>query len=249
MCAERATIRRVTPAFPSPGDVPEPSVARRLPRAAWDGAVPGMSVADASMGALVAGALGGDQAAWTEIVRRHTGLIVSRVRQFRLTQAQAEDVAQTVWLTLLEHLDDLREPAALPGWIATTTRRECLRAIGQTQHQIPVDPTTGALDAPALDDEDGMAIALIRTERHRALLDGLAELPEHQRRLLLMLSTDPPPSYQEVSERLGIPVGSIGPTRQRGLDRLRRTQAIRDYLAATTGPALGEGGDDVLALG
>ena len=77
--------------------------------------------------ALVAGALNGDQGAWGEIVRRHTPAVVARVRQFRLTPHQAEDVAQTVWLNLLENLEKLRDPHALPGWIATTARHECIR--------------------------------------------------------------------------------------------------------------------------
>lgn len=201
---------------------------------------------DRSTSQLVAGALAGDEESWSEIVRRHTNLVMARVRQFRLTPQQAEDVAQTVWLNLLEHLGDIREPAALPGWISTATRHECIRMANLSRRSIPVDPTTGRFDAPddaALDDE------LLRTERHDALRAGLAELPPHQRELLLLLSTDPPPSYQEVSAQLGIPVGSIGPTRQRGLARLRQTRAIRSYLAAPSGTATGEGGRDVLAVG
>ncbi|MBO3088444.1 RNA polymerase sigma factor [Cellulomonas dongxiuzhuiae] len=195
---------------------------------------------------LVAGALTGDEGSWSEIVGRHTNLVMSRVRQFRLTPQQAEDVAQTVWLNLLEHLGDLREPEALPGWISTATRHECIRMSNLARRSIPVDPTTGRLDAQddaELDDE------LLRGERHAALRAALAELPAHQRDLLLLLSTDPAPSYQEVSARLGIPVGSIGPTRQRGLARLRQTEAIRTYLATPSGAVLGEGGHDVLALG
>ncbi|GIG38957.1 RNA polymerase sigma factor [Cellulomonas phragmiteti] len=195
---------------------------------------------------LVAGALTGDEGSWSEIVRRHTNLVMARVRQFRLTPQQAEDVAQTVWLNLLEHLGDLREPEALPGWISTATRHECIRMTHLSRRSIPVDPTTGRLDAQDDTELDG---ELLRSERHAALRAALEELPAHQRELLLLLSTDPPPSYQEVSARLGIPVGSIGPTRQRGLARLRRTEAIRTYLAVPSGAVLGEGGRDVLALG
>lgn len=195
---------------------------------------------------LVAGALTGDEGSWTEIVRRHTNLVMARVRQFRLTPQQAEDVAQTVWLNLLEHLGDLREPAALPGWISTATRHECIRMTNLSRRSIPVDPTTGRLDVQDDTELDG---ELLRSERQAALRAALAELPPHQRELLLLLSTDPPPSYQEVSAQLGIPVGSIGPTRQRGLARLRQTAAIRTYLAAPTGAVPGEGGRDVLALG
>lgn len=195
---------------------------------------------------LVARALEADERAWTEIVRRHVNLVMARVRQFRLTPQQAEDVAQTVWLNLLEHLADLREPEALPGWISTATRHECIRVSNLSRRSIPVDPTTGRFD---VQDDSELDDELLRSERHHALREALQELPAHQRELLLLLSTDPPPSYQEVSARLGIPVGSIGPTRQRGLARLRRTQAIRNYLAAPSGTALGEGGRDVLALG
>jgi RNA polymerase sigma factor (sigma-70 family) len=193
---------------------------------------------------LVTGALTGDEASWSEIVRRHTGLVLARVRQFRLTPQQAEDVAQTVWLNLLEHLGSLREPEALPGWIATATRHECIRTANQARRSVPVDPATGRLDVPADADVDG---ELLRDERRAALRAALDELPAHQRDLLLLLSTDPAPSYQEISARLGVPVGSIGPTRQRALARLRRTDAIRRYLAV--GAALHEGGHDALALG
>jgi RNA polymerase sigma factor (sigma-70 family) len=197
----------------------------------------------------VAAALAGDEAAWAEIVRRHVGLVMARIRQFRLAPQQAEDVAQTVWLNLYERLSTLREPEALPGWISTTTRHECMRVANAGRRTIPVDPSTGEFDIPDAEDDDGLAFQLLRVERHRALRAGLAELPEHQRRLLLLLSTDPPPTYHEVSEQLGIPVGSIGPTRQRGLDRLRRSDALRGYFAASTGTAFGAGGRDVLAWG
>jgi RNA polymerase sigma factor (sigma-70 family) len=187
-----------------------------------------------SIADLVAGARDGDERAWDEIVRRHTALVLARVREFRLSPQHAEDVAQTVWLNLLEHLDRLREPEALPGWISTTTR------------SIPVDPQGGRLDAQVTTDMDQ---GMVEAERYRALRDGLAELPAHQRELLVLLSSDPPLSYAEISARLGLPVGSIGPTRSRGLARLRRTTAISSYLASLDGAALGEGERHVLALG
>lgn len=195
---------------------------------------------------LVAGANGGDERAWNEIVRRHAALVISRIRQFRLTPEHAEDVAQTVWLKLLEHLTDLREPDALPGWIATTTRNECIRMVNLYRRSIPVDPQEGELDAGIVVDLDE---GMLRVERNRALRDGLAELPEHQRELLILLASDPPLSYAEIAERLGVPIGTIGPTRGRGLARLRRTTAIKNYLAAQTGTAFGEGEHSVLALG
>jgi RNA polymerase sigma factor (sigma-70 family) len=201
---------------------------------------------DSSMTELVEAACAGEERAWDEIVRRHTGLVLARARQFRLTPPQTEDVAQTVWLNLLEHLHQLRDPEALPGWIATTVRRECLRMTNSSRRALPVDPQTGALDGAVTDDLDAQLDA---DARFQALRDGLAELPEHQRRLLLLLSEDPPLSYQTISERLGIPVGSIGPTRARGLARLRQSSAIRSYLTSPTGGVVDEGGNHVVALG
>ncbi|GAA3805691.1 RNA polymerase sigma factor [Cellulomonas soli] len=195
--------------------------------------------------ALVAGALTGDEGAWNEIVRRHVPAVLAQIRQFRLAPEHAEDVAQTVWLNLLENLDRLRDPAALPGWISTTARHECIRMTNRNKRSVPVDPQTGSLDVGVHQDlDEGMD----QVERYRALREGLAQLPDHQRELLLMLATDPPLSYQEISARLGIPIGSIGPTRGRGLARLRQTPAIKNYLAANAHAAFGEGGDSVLAL-
>ena len=206
---------------------------------------PGAPTDDRTTTELVTAALAGDEYAWAEIVRRHTALVLARARQFRLGQQQTEDVAQTVWLNLLEHLAELREPEALPGWISTATRHECLRVVNLARRSVPVDPSTGRLDVP---DDAGIDADLLREERQAALRAALAELPTHQRDLLLLLCTDPPPSYQEISVRLGIPVGSIGPTRQRGLARLRQTDAIRAYLTPS-GAAVSEGGGDVLARG
>lgn len=199
-----------------------------------------------SIADLVAGARSGDERAWDEIVRRHTALVLARAREFRLSPQHTEDVAQTVWLNLLEHLDRLREPEALPGWISTTTRHECLRVVRVARRSVPVDPQGGRLDGQVTTDMDE---GIVEAERYRALRDGLAELPEHQRDLLVLLASDPPLSYAEISARLGLPVGSIGPTRSRGLARLRRTAAISGYLASLDDATLGEGERHVLALG
>ncbi|MBO3083538.1 RNA polymerase sigma factor [Cellulomonas fengjieae] len=196
--------------------------------------------------ALVQGALDGDSRSWGEIVRRHTPAVVARVRQFRLTPDQAEDVAQTVWLNLLENLDKLRDPHALPGWIATTARHECIRVTNLNRRTVPVDPQGGRLDGVSDSDLDARMLAV---EREQALREGLAELPAHQREILLLLAVDPPLSYAEIAERLGVPVGSIGPTRGRGLARLRQTAAIKKYVRAWSAATADEGGRDVLALG
>jgi RNA polymerase sigma factor (sigma-70 family) len=168
---------------------------------------------------LVAAALAGDDKAWNRLVERFTPLVLSVVRRHRLHSDDAEDVVQTIWLRLVEHLRDLREPQALPGWIVTTTRNECLRLIRGRQHLSPTE-FTEQLVSQAMQSED-VGGELLEAERHQSLLAALAQLPERDRALLLLLIEDPPPSYQDISRRLGLPVGSIGPTRARALNRLR----------------------------
>lgn len=174
---------------------------------------------------LVRAAREGDQSAWDAIVERFLPLVDAIVRRHRLSESDGDDVSQTVWLRLVEHLDELREPAALPGWIRTTARNECLRAIAARGRVRPVDPQEdGGLDAVELDVSDHR---LLVAEWRQLLREALAELPAGRRELLLLLLADPPVGYEAISERLGIPIGSIGPTRARALEQLRRTRALQ----------------------
>ncbi len=193
-----------------------------------------MDDGDYSVTWLVDAANRGDERAWHEIVDRYTPLLTSVIRRFRLTTAEAQDVAQTVWLRLVEHLGSLREPRALPTWIITTGRRECLRCVSDKRRVVPLDPQDPSWLATP-DDEADPGARLVRAERHEALLAGLAELPARQRELLLLLMTDPPLSYEVISQRTGIAQGGIGPSRGRALARLRQTAAVTHYLS---------GGDD-----
>jgi RNA polymerase sigma factor (sigma-70 family) len=179
---------------------------------------------------LVTAARDGDQNAWNAIVDRFLPLVTGVIARHRVFGADADDINQTVWLRLVEHLDRLREPDALAGWIATTTRHECLALLRRRSRFTPVDP--GSYGAFGDDPEQGdLADDLLREERHQALREALLELPEDRRRLLLVLIQDPPMPYSEISRILGIPVGSIGPTRARALDHLRSTGAIQALMA------------------
>ena len=173
---------------------------------------------------LVAAALDGDEAAWEELVDRHVPLVLKVLRSFRLSPADAEDVRQIVLLRLVEHLGDLREPRALAGWLRTTTHNECVRLLRATQRVAPFDPMEARPDvrADVGDPDEG----LLRRELSDAVLEAIAELSERDRTLLLLLSQDPPLPYKEISRRLGISVGSIGPTRARALDKLRSSPAL-----------------------
>lgn len=186
-----------------------------------------------TLAALVGAAADHDGEAWNELVRRFAGLVAHVIRRYRLSPADTQDVSQLVWLRLVEHLGTLREPAALPGWLSTTTRHECERHLRVNGRSVATDPAelepAGDSGAPAVDE------SLLADERRRALLEGLAELSAHHRDLLLMLSADPPYAYAEISRLLNIPIGSIGPTRSRLLARLRETAPVKAYLKPLVG--------------
>jgi RNA polymerase sigma factor (sigma-70 family) len=194
--------------------------------------VAGQGCDDSAVAALVACAQGGDQQAWDALVERYAPLIWSICHRYQLGRADADDVGQSVWLRLVGQLGKIREPAALPGWLATTTRRECWRAVHAAH-----GPHTAvcALDAENVPDEQAETAAeqdLLAAERHAAVREAFTELPRACQRLICLLIADPPVPYTEISARLGIPVGSIGPTRRRCLDRMRRYPAVAALISA-----------------
>jgi RNA polymerase sigma factor (sigma-70 family) len=168
--------------------------------------------------ALVTHAVEGDPAAWDEIVERYAPLVWSICARFQLSARDREDVAQNVWLLLVGQLGKLRQAAALPGWLATTTSRECLRVVRAARKSGQLE--TGLADDTGIDEE------ILIAERNAALGEAFARLPDRCQQLLAMLLADPPYSYAEISARLRIPVGSIGPQRARCLERLRRSHAF-----------------------
>jgi RNA polymerase sigma factor (sigma-70 family) len=189
-------------------------------------------LADAPVGDLVKRARDGDQRAWDAIVERFAPLVWSICRRYRLNAADADDAGQAVWLQLVDQIGRIRDPAALPGWLATTTRRECGRLVRAAAR---AQPAGYVLDAGAIPDERAATAAddeLLATERHAALRQALAHLPVSCRDLLALLSADPPLPYAQISARLGIPVGSIGPSRSRCLDKLRHHPAVAALIDA-----------------
>ncbi len=172
----------------------------------------------------------GDQASWNGLVERYLPLVYSVARRYRLSDEDAADVSQTLWLRLVEHLGSIKEPRALPSWIITTTKREALRTLAARQRTCPVDAVNG-FDTTRPDATDSDA-ELLRAERHLALRDGLAELAPDDRELVLLFICDPPLTYSQIAARLGVPVGSIGPTRGRCLAKLRSTSSIQQLLRA-----------------
>jgi RNA polymerase sigma factor (sigma-70 family) len=166
---------------------------------------------------LLARAAQGDQGAWNELVDEHSRLLWSVARSFRLDSADANDVVQTTWLRLLEHLDRIEDPSRLVGWLVTTARREAMRVLRRSGRERPVIEDT-VLDRP--DDGPPVDSALLQDERNRVLWEAFARLNEKCRQLLRVAVTHPQ-AYDEISEALGMPIGSIGPTRRRCLTQLR----------------------------
>jgi RNA polymerase sigma factor (sigma-70 family) len=182
-------------------------------------------------GQLVRGAAGGDEIAWRGLVARFSGLVWSVARAHRLANADAADVFQTTWLRLAEHIGRIQQPDRVGAWLATAARRECLQHLRSAGKTVPTDdmdrlevtpaagtnPTEEAVLAAEKDREDAARAA--------ALWRALGRLPGRCRELLRVLMASPPPSYAEVAAALGLPLGSIGPTRARCLQRLREEMA------------------------
>jgi RNA polymerase sigma factor (sigma-70 family) len=183
------------------------------------------SMCDHPVVALSMRAGDGDERAWAALVERHAPLIWSLCRRYRLDATDTADVGQNVWLLLVNHLGKIRDPAALPGWLATTTRRECTRILNRAQvpHVARHEP-----DAENIPDGEAETIEqkLLAAERHAALREAFTYLSPRDQQLIALLIEDPPVPYAEISTRLGIPVGSIGPNRRRCLDKLRHHPAI-----------------------
>jgi RNA polymerase sigma factor (sigma-70 family) len=171
---------------------------------------------DRELHALVSAARAGDNRAWTALVRRFDEPLRRIARSYRLSAADVDDALQATWLRLFNSIDRLDSPAAVGAWLATTTRRECLRTLqAPVRERLTDDPLLG--DGCHVEE---LEAGLMAAERREALTRALDALPERHRRLMALLSTDTCPDYQRISEELGMPVGSIGPIRQRCLARL-----------------------------
>ena len=168
---------------------------------------------------VVGRAADGDQLAWERLFDQYARLIWSMTRDFKLVESDAADVFQTTWLRLLEHINRLDHPARVGSWLAATARHECLRQLAARKRIVLMhdddELAEGESHSPEIDER------LLAEERATAVREALSHLPWRWQRLLQLLMNDPPASYAEISDQLGLPVGSIGPTRGRCLERLR----------------------------
>jgi RNA polymerase sigma factor (sigma-70 family) len=168
---------------------------------------------------LVKRAANGDRWAWERLIDQYSRLIWAITRDFKLLDSDAADVAQATWLRLFEHIHTLRSPDRVGSWLAATARNECLRSLAARKkvvlgHEEAVLETVAAIE-PEVDER------LLEAERAQIVREALSRLPGTWQRMLELLMADPPASYAEISDQLGLPVGSIGPTRRRCLARLQ----------------------------
>lgn len=177
---------------------------------------------------LLAAAATGDEHAWDELVDRFLPLVWATIRFHRLDPPAAEDVNQSVWLALVENLGRIREPEALPGWLRTTARNECLRALRRT-YEAPVDWQALA----AIPDRTTVDASVLADERVQVVGEALERLSEKCRSLLRVFAFSPDTGYAELASTLGVAIGSIGPTRSRCLEQLRRRLESTGYLVAS----------------
>src|SRR6476646_8719790 len=168
---------------------------------------------------LVRRAAEGDLQAWERLVDQYARLIWSITGEYKLVESDAADVAQTTGLRLLEHIDRIEYPARVGSWLAATARHECLRSLAARKKvvlsQDDTELAAAAVHEPPVDER------LLAAESAQVVRDALSRLPSRWQRLLEMLMADPPMPYADISDELGLPVGSIGPTRGRCLAQLR----------------------------
>ena len=169
---------------------------------------------------LVRSAAEGDSDAWNQLVERFAGMVWAVARSYRLNASDAADVSQTTWLRLVQHLDRIEQPERVGAWLAITARHEALRVARQASRQLPIGDHI-IIDLVA---EDGVSNddALLANERAREMWALVMRLPARCQLILRLLTADPPLSYRDLGEALDMPIGSIGPTRARCLEHLRK---------------------------
>lgn len=179
-------------------------------------------------GALIARCMEGQDAAWEVLIRRYQRLIYSIPIRYGLGEEVASDVFQSVCLSLLEHLGTLKDRGKLASWLITTTTRECWRVSNRSRREAPMGeggdpddderPTLELIDSRPLAEEEQL-----RLEEQQRVREAVGKLQERCRELIeLLYYAEEKPSYEEISRRMAMPVPSIGPTRARCLEKLRK---------------------------
>jgi RNA polymerase sigma factor (sigma-70 family) len=173
-------------------------------------------IAEAELTAIARGAARGDEQAWHSLVTRMDRQLRGVARGFGLAPSDVEDAVQTTWLRALEHVARLNDPGAIAAWLVTTVRREAMRTLQRGTREVLVDGVPTDHRAEPSPESVVMARA-----QHCAVRDAVGRLGGRQRELMTSMLDCDTPDYGYLSSSLRMPVGSIGPTRNRALTRLR----------------------------
>ena len=160
----------------------------------------------------------GDQRALDDLVRLMSPVLWHVVRATGLEREPAEDVVQSTWLAMVRSAEGISDPQAVSGWLCTTARREAWRTRKQSTRSTPVEDEALEFRLP---NEESPEAAVVLDDEQRRLWSSLAKLPERCQRLLRIVAAEQRPDYTRIAADLQMPVGSIGPTRGRCLDKLR----------------------------
>jgi len=180
---------------------------------------------DSDLSELVTAARSGSPNAWRELHARFQRLVLSGAYRYGLSAAESDDVAQFTWLRLVENIETIREPRALAGWLGTTSAREAMAVARRRAREVPQPEPVGLCTADeGVDTDDVVDIIDLRLEL-AYVMRCMRRLPERERRILEVLFGPQELSYAQASRQLGMPVGSIGPVRQRAINRLRHMLA------------------------
>ena len=169
---------------------------------------------------LVIRARAGESRAYEELVERHQRQVWAAVRGFRLSDADAHDAIQMTWLRLVENLNRLNDPSRLGAWLTTTAKRECLRLIRRRNREIGTPEEF--FDAVVDERQPSPEQQVTQEAMAEVLWDLVGELPVRAQDLLKAVTSVDRPAYADISKATGMAVGSIGPTRGRYLNRLRK---------------------------
>jgi RNA polymerase sigma factor (sigma-70 family) len=175
----------------------------------------------------------GDDFAWREMIDQYEPTLRRIARQYRLSTQDTDDAVQITWLRCVEHVDQLTQPDRLLSWLATICRRECLRLATRERREVLLDESAITRLIDSKQEEHDLSIEAAHRDDNVRLIRAIAALPDRQRIVLLEVLGREGYSYLDISRRLGLPVGSIGPTWLRAVTRLRRDPELADLSPAS----------------
>ena len=177
----------------------------------------------------------GDASAWRDLVNRYEPLLRRIARHHRLSAEDADDAVQLTWLRCVEHIDQITHPDRLRAWLTAICRRESIHLATRGRREVPLSgPQVVRLAERRAGEGDPLDEA-VRHDEHDRLYSAIGALPQRQRALLVELLRNEGQSYRDLSRHLDLPVGSLGPTRQRALTRLRSDPRLTDLPSENSG--------------